>query len=151
MKNIKQRKFINRKLMQKTRSAMNDNNANLVFSIQLLYLFLSILWNVIGLWQISLGKQSIGPTASFMVIALLAGIAALLTIFHCKGYSRLYLILSILIAILATSAAVGAFTKPPSSWPSELFRYIGLAVNIIGISSFIALAKISAINSISEQ
>lgn len=128
--------------MYKVRPIINGNNANLVFRTQLLYLFLSILWNIIGLWQISLGKQPIGPTASFAVIALLIGIAVLLTIFHCKKCPRLYITLSIIIVILATSAAIGTFTKPPSLWPSELFRYLGLVINFVGISGVVTLTNL---------
>lgn len=59
-----------------------------------------------------------------------------------------YLLASGLLALAAVSAIFGGFTKDSSLWPSELWRYAGVAVNSIGVAGFgLALAHIKYLKS----
>ncbi len=120
---------------------MIKNNLTLVLKIQLMYLILCILWNSVGLWRISLGEQAIGPTASVGIIALLLSFMLMLSVCHYKKWRILYLIFSLIIFLLAVSSVVGAFVKPPSLWPSDILRFSGVVLNLLGILSFVILIQ----------
>ena len=47
-----------------------------------------------------------------------------------------YLRVSGILVLAAVSAIFGGFTKDSSLWPSELWRYAGIAVNGIGVVGF---------------
>lgn len=120
---------------------MKKNAPNLIFSSQLLYIFLCIVWNIIGLSRIANGEQALGPTASIKVIILLLTIASVLCISHYKKWRIWYAIFSVVTFLLATSAIAGAFLKDPSLWPAEYWRFSGVALNLIGVLNFVMLIK----------
>jgi len=107
------------------------------FLLQTSYVALCVLWNGIGLWQRSQGEASIGPAASWSAIVVLC--LSLLGLYLClhKSWQQLYLLGSIFLAFLASLAIHGAFTKNPTLWPSEFWRYAGAGVNGFGLIGFV--------------
>jgi hypothetical protein len=106
-------------------------------AVQLLHVALCVVWNGIGLAQRAGGVQTIGPTASFGAIAIVLLFGAGLVVFLGRGKEIPYLLLSPLGLLLAGAAIAGAFTKDPASWPSEFWRWAGVAVNAFGVIGFL--------------
>ncbi|MDG0968483.1 MAG: hypothetical protein P8O06_01465 [Porticoccaceae bacterium] len=111
--------------------------------IQLLHVSLCIIWNTVGLWQLSNDLQPIGPTASMVTIGLLTVFSATLLLSERNNQWAVYLLTSGLLGIGAVMAIFGALTKDPLLWPNEFWRYAGIVVNSIGVVGFgLALAHI---------
>lgn len=114
------------------------NSAVSLFSIvktnlayQFNYLLLCIAWNVAGLILLANGEPALGPTASISAILILIGFAVALGL----GVWRLpylYLLASALLMFIASSAVIPAYTKDPSLWPSDYWRYGGALLNGLG-------------------
>ena len=104
--------------------------------VQLFHSVLCIIWNVIGVWQLSKGLPAIGPTASVAGIGIILVLSGLLILGVHSRYVALYLGVSGLLFLAAVSAIYGGFTKDPSFWPSEVWRYAGIIVNTIGLIGF---------------
>ena len=94
---------------------------------------LVIVWNIAGVWLFSHGKPALGPTATLTGALLFAVLIVIYFLFYKKGYEKLFLIAVIIGALLGSMAIYGAFTKDPALWPSEFWRYAGVAVNSLGI------------------
>jgi hypothetical protein len=118
---------------------MKRNQFSLVLTTQLVYLFLCSAWNIFSVWRVYMGEQAIGPTPSLIVIALLLSLMVILSISYAQKWQRLYVILSIFICYISISAITGAFLKDPSLWPSDALRFSGVAINVVGICSFVIL------------
>ncbi|BAJ01959.1 hypothetical protein [Shewanella violacea] len=116
---------------------MLKTNYALALKVQLTHLFLCILWNAIGLWQLHNGEQSIGPTASMMAIVVVLIAGSLLVFSLNKAWKPLYFSISLLAFLLAAMTIYGGLTKDHSLWPSEFWRFAGIAVNAIGALGFI--------------
>ncbi len=101
---------------------------------------LSIVWNVVGLWLLSLGKQALGPTAAYAAIVLFILLSSGYIFFAEKEYEKMYLLLACIGAALACYAITGGLTKDHSLWPSEFWRYAGMAVNALGVIGFLVSA-----------
>jgi hypothetical protein len=43
------------------------------------------------------------------------------------------MMLAVTCGLLAFSAVAGAFLKDPALWPSEFWRYAGIAINAFGV------------------
>jgi len=104
--------------------------------VQLFHSVLCIIWNVVGVWQLSKGLPAIGPTASVAGISIILVLSGLLMLGVRSRYVTLYLCVSALLFLAAVSALYGGFTKDPSFWPSEVWRYAGIIVNMIGLIGF---------------
>ena len=116
--------------------------------VQLLHAALCIIWNIAGLWLLSNDLQPIGPTASMAAIGLIIVFSATLILGERNNQPVSYLLASGLLALAAVSAIFGCFTKDSSLWPSEWWRYAGIAVNSIGVVGFgLALAHIKHLKS----
>ncbi|HAZ79740.1 MAG TPA: hypothetical protein DCX08_07375 [Porticoccaceae bacterium] len=111
--------------------------------VQLLHVTLCVIWNMAGLWQLLSDLQPIGPTASMTTIGLLIVFAATLVLSERNNQWVPYLLVSGLLGIGAVTAIFGALTKDPLLWPAEFWRYVGIAINSIGVVGFgLALAHI---------
>ena len=120
---------------------MADKNYNTSLYFLLSHAVLCIIWNAIGLWLLSQGKQAIGPTATYAGIALFFLLAVGYIFFSNKDYSKTYLIFAGIGAVLAGYAITGGLTKDHALWPSEFWRYAGMAVNALGVIGFILGVK----------
>ena len=98
-----------------------------------LHALLVIAWNIVGVWLLSQGKSALGPTATLTGALLFAGLIAVYLILYKKGLEKVFLIVVTIGALLGSMAIYGAFTKDPSLWPSEFWRYAGVAVNSLGV------------------
>lgn len=104
--------------------------------LQVIHAVLCVAWNGIGLWQKANDQPTIGPTASWAALAMSVVLAAVLYSLVRSGKERGYLALSLVAALLALVAVLGGFTKDHALWPSEFWRWAGIAVNSIGVAAF---------------
>ena len=111
-------------------------------AIMVTHAFLSAAWNAAGVWLIARGQPPLGPTASMSAIAIL-GILILAYFFTVKqNYTKSFLILASIGALAGLLAIHGAFTKDHSLWPSEFWRFTGIAVNSLALIGYTLLLKI---------
>ena len=107
-----------------------------------MHAFLAALWNLAGVWLMSQEKSPLGPTASMTGVIVLS-IFILLYIFTLKkDYEKAFLFLAFLGALLGGLTIYGALTKEHSLWPSEFWRYAGIAVNSLAIIGFTLAIKV---------
>ena len=99
--------------------------------LQLSHLGLSCIWNIVGVILILMGMPALGPTASLTMVAMLVGFAALLIV-GAQRWKWLYVLLSLLLLAGTLATIFPAFTKPPSLWLSDFWRYAGVALNSLG-------------------
>lgn len=116
---------------------MQRNKYKWALRLQLLHLFLCMLWNAIGVYQINNGIQPIGPTASITAILLINILVVALVTLRKRHFEKSYIALSMLPALAAIMTIAGAFTHAPSMWPAEVWRWSGAMVNVIGVLGFI--------------
>lgn len=97
-------------------------------------------WNIAGTALIARGLRAPGPTASYAAAALLAVLAVLL--WWSRPHHRLlYIALSAGCGVLAALAVYQALTADPALWPSEFWRYAGIALNGAGaLAALLAVA-----------
>ena len=118
------------------------NDYNAAIKIQSMHSMLCIAWNAAGLWQIQSGLHATGPTASIMTITVVAIMIFSLHTCLFKGWETAYLVLSILICIMAALAVTQGLIHEPSLWPSEVWRFAGISLNVIGVAGgFIAFRR----------
>ena len=68
---------------------MAEKNYNTSLFFLLSHAVLSIVWNVIGLWLLSQGKQALGPTATYAAIVLFLLLSAGYIFFARKNYTQI--------------------------------------------------------------
>lgn len=102
--------------------------------LQLLYWGLVAIWNIAGLVLLSMGQRALGPTASIIPIVLLGVIIAAM-IFSGRKQSNVYPVLACVVFIMSSFVVTQAFIKPPELWPSDIWRYAGVAINGLGAVS----------------
>ena len=112
----------------------------LIFMV--LHAFLAALWNVAGVWLISQGQSPLGPTASMLGVAVLAVLILAYIFTLKKGYEKSFLVLASVGALVGLLTIYGALTKDPSLWPSEFWRYAGIAVNSLAAIGFALTLKV---------
>lgn len=112
----------------------------LVFMV--LHALLVIIWNIAGVWLLSHNKSALGPTATFTAALVFAILIAIYFWFYKKGWEKLFLTVVTIGALLGSIAIYGAFTKDPALWPSEFWRYAGVAVNGLGILGLLFSLKV---------
>lgn len=95
------------------------------------YLLLCIAWNVAGIILLANGEPALGPTASINAVFVLIGFCVLLALGVWK-LPYLYLLGSIVLMLIASSAVIPAYTQDPSLWPSDYWRYGGALLNGLG-------------------
>lgn len=116
---------------------MENKNYKTALIFMLLHASLVIVWNIVGVWLLSQDESALGPTASLVGALVFATLIAIYLFFYKKGYEKLFLSIVSIGALLGATAIYGAFTKDPVLWPSEFWRYAGVAINTLGISGFI--------------
>lgn len=114
-----------------------DTSKGIVW-VQLAWALLAAAWNVAGVALIANGGRAPGPTASLLGAAILIAIGVGL-VASCKRFTLAYAALSLVSVLMASAAVFNALTADPSLWPSEFWRYAGIALNGAG-----ALASIYA-------
>ena len=102
---------------------------------------LSMLWNAIGLWLILQGKPALGPTATYAAIVILLVLSAGYIFSSIKDHPATYLLLACIGFFLACYAISGALTRDRDLWPSEYWRYAGMAINALGVIGFVSAVK----------
>lgn len=112
------------------------------FKAQLFYVLLCVIWNGVAMWQIQIGEQPIGPTASWFVILFLILFVTLLAFLLHRNLEIIYLCLSFILFSLAAMAISGGFTKDHELWPSEFWRITGIVINVIGVIAFILVVQV---------
>jgi len=115
---------------------ISNNYSVATLSVQLIHIALCIVWNLVGVYQLSQGIQSIGPTASLIGVVILFVFAGALVLAAAKSWRWLYLSVSLLLVWGAVSAIYGGFTKDIALWPTEFWRYAGMLVNAVGVVGF---------------
>ena len=118
-----------------------DSSYKPALLFMILHALFVINWNIIGVWLLSQGRSALGPTATIMGALVFAVFIFLYLLFYKKGYENLFILLVTIGALLGFSAIYGAFTKDPALWPSEFWRYAGVAVNALGILGFLFTLK----------
>jgi hypothetical protein len=101
-------------------------------SLQITHIALSSIWNIAGVILINSNLPALGPTASLVTVSILVVFGALLVLGAAR-YRPLYLAASCIIGLAALSSIFAAFSKPPSLWPSDFWRYAGAALNTFGV------------------
>lgn len=120
---------------------MLDNNLKMTVCVQVFHLALCIVWNLTGVYQLGLGLQPIGPTASVIGAGVMALLVSGLILAALRRWKWLYLSLSIVAAAGAFLAIYGGFTKDPSQWPSLFWQYAGILLNFVGMVGFLLALK----------
>jgi len=120
---------------------MKNQNYKTALGFMISHALLVIVWNIVGVWLLSQGKSALGPTATLMGALVFAVLIAIYYFFYNKGYEKLFLAVVTIGALFGSMAIYGAFTKDPALWPSEFWRYAGIAVNALGILGFIFALK----------
>ncbi|MGL6224233.1 MAG: hypothetical protein ACRC6L_11695 [Steroidobacteraceae bacterium] len=95
---------------------------------------MAAIWNFAGVWRVANGQSALGPTASIAGgLVLIASIAALVG--TARRWPLVYMLLAVACGLIAFSAVAGAFLKDPAFWPSEFWRYAGIAINAFGVAA----------------
>lgn len=101
---------------------------------QYVHIIGSCLWNIAGIILVAVGQQALGPTASLFVTILLLALGVGLWIGY-KRFHVLYIVISLLLALVSIMAIREAFIGAPSGWPSTFWRWAGALLNFIGLIS----------------
>ena len=123
-------------LDEKTFNMKIRNQYKSAYVFVVLHAIFVILWNIVGMYLLSQNKQALGPTASWLGVILFFVLIVLYTLSIQKKYYKLFVSFVSIGAILGTFAIYGALTKEHSLWPSELWRYAGVLVNLLGVIGF---------------
>ena len=106
--------------------------AGLGLAILVTWAGLCAIWNTYGAIQISTGGRALGPTASLLTAGFTI-LLAILLILASERWPRLFRWLTIVAAALAALTIWNAFRLAPSLWPSEFWRWAGVALNGLGV------------------
>jgi hypothetical protein len=131
------------------RQADTGRRGRAVLAMQLAWVTLCVVWNVAGVYFVSRGMRSPGPTASLGAAAILVAIGAVLMLTRQK-WPVAYIITSLLTLVMAGAAVFNAFTADPLLWPSDGWRWAGAALNGAGMVAA-TLAIVGAVLLISAR
>lgn len=99
--------------------------------IQFVHIALSSLWNFYGLYLVSKGEPSQGPTASISGVVIMVFFGILF--FVGAQYSKVVYIIAAAIAFLGLLPTIAApFYKDPSLWTSPFWQWGGAVLNSFG-------------------
>lgn len=105
--------------------------------VLLIWALLCVVWNVYGSVQIANGGRALGPTATIAGAVLIAVLATALVVTH-RRWVWAYRILAVLGAAMAAFTIWNSFRLDPGLWPSEFWRWAGIAVNALGVLGALA-------------
>jgi hypothetical protein len=131
------------------RQADTGRRGRAVLAVQLAWVTLCVVWNVAGVYLVSRGMRSPGPTASLGAAAILVAIGAVL-VFTRQRWLVAYITASVITLVMAGAAVFNAFTADPLLWPSDVWRWAGAALNGVGIVAA-TLAIVGAVHFISGR
>lgn len=100
--------------------------------ILLIWASLCVVWNVYGRLQLANGGRALGPTATLTGAGVIVGIGLAL-LFTSSRWPLIYQALAGLCIAMAAMTIWNAFRLDPALWPSEFWRYAGIAVNSLGV------------------
>ncbi len=106
-------------------------------SLLLIHATLGVLWNIVSLWLISQGKVSLGPNPTYIAIVLLLFLIIGYILSLKKGYDTIYTFFALIAFIISFYGIATGLTRVHELWFSELWRYVGIAINIFGVVGFI--------------
>ncbi|MEM7410024.1 MAG: hypothetical protein AAF430_07320 [Myxococcota bacterium] len=95
------------------------------------YAALVMAWQIVGIARIAAGGRALGPSASLVTAAIALAVAGLL--WWTRNRRVPFLGLAALAGAAALQAISNAFRADPSLWPSDLARYLGVAINGLGV------------------
>ncbi|MEO1935103.1 MAG: hypothetical protein ABGX04_10015 [Myxococcales bacterium] len=101
---------------------------------QLFYAALVILWQISGKVLVALELPSPGPSPS-LTIAGIAFLVAGAMVLTANRVPVIFALLALLSGYAAASTIQNAFVADPSLWPSDLARYAGVAINLVGVAA----------------
>lgn len=122
----------------------NQNKPRLLIvalTIQLSYIGMSVMWNLIGVGLINVGQQPLGASASMSVVAVMLAVAVLITL-SANRARWLYASASGVLALGCLSAVYTAFTGATELWPSTYFRVFGALINVLGLIGFALACRV---------
>ncbi len=96
------------------------------------HLFLSAVWNIVGVVLIANNQMALGPTASIKTALFLILFIGLIYL-TIKRFPKAYILISAFILAGAFSAILPAFFGDPNIWPSTFWRFSGVALNTLGV------------------
>jgi predicted permease len=118
---------------------------NKSLSLLVLHASLAILWNVIGLWFLSKGQDGISPNATSKAIILLVFLIIGYFFSLKKGMDTIYVFLAFVAFMISFYGIAMGLTRDHSLWASDIVRYTGVAINLIGVIGFVfALIKFTS-------
>ncbi|CAI8299217.1 hypothetical protein N8137_04335 [Porticoccaceae bacterium] len=110
-------------------------------TIQLSYIGMSVMWNLIGVGLIDVGQQPLGASASMTVVAVMLAVAVLIAL-SANRVRWLYASASGILALGCLSAIYTAFTGAAELWPSNYFRVFGALINVLGLIGFALACRV---------
>ena len=101
---------------------------------QLFYAALVILWQISGKVLVALELPSPGASPS-LTIAGIAFLVAGAMVLTANRVPVIFALLALLSGYAAASTIQNAFVADPSLWSSDLARYAGVAINVVGVAA----------------
>ena len=118
------------------------NSYKIPLRFMVLHALLAAVWNLAGVWLISQGQSPLGPTASLLGVVVLSILIIIYIFTLKKGYEKTFLLMAFVGALVGALTIYGALTKEHSFWPSEFWRFTGIAVNSLAPVGFALAVKI---------
>ncbi|MDB4032276.1 hypothetical protein N9842_01450 [Porticoccaceae bacterium] len=104
-------------------------------TIQLSYIGMSVMWNLIGVGLMSIGQPPLGNSASMAIVVIML-VLALTLVLTVNRVRWLYATATGVLALGCLMALYTAFTGAAELWPSNYFRIFGALINVSGLAGF---------------
>lgn len=102
--------------------------------LQMVHVMLCVTWNILGVYLVANGMPSPGPSSSWTAAAVLAFCGCLLVVGAFRS-ATIYGCVSLVFALAGAWFIVSAFTRDPSLWSSEAWRYGGVLLQSLGVAA----------------
>ena len=112
-----------------------------VLAIQIAYIGMSVMWNLIGLGLKSIGQQPLGNSASMTIVVIML-VLALIIVLSATSARWLYALATGILGLGSLSAIYTAITGAAELWPSPSFRVFGASINVLGLVGFALACKL---------
>ena len=116
----------------------NQKNSKLLIAaltIQLSYIGMSVMWNLIGVGLMSIGQPPLGNSVSIAVVVIMLALALTLVL-TVNRVRWLYSTATGVLTLGCLMALYTAFTGAAELWPSNYFRIFGALINVLGLAGF---------------